>query len=180
MHTSHDHTQREGENPAEGIQWLLICIKLVCVCGTIQYYYTAELHVQATDALGCVAWFTTHWKPHWCWLLRVCGLTPAFPHRDLDTHSASSFRWGQESSILRQTACIFSSLPSLPVSILPYPSFFVIYFLNSLVYSNWETHMDVWIVFQTYMSIRNAWVDVRQASETTTFRSLTQSVCQFN
>lgn len=119
------HWERKSKRDAlakreEDIQWLLTCIKPVYMCGTIRYY-------SSTPCMGhgSVAWFTAHRKPHWFWLLRVCGLPPAFL-KDTWTHAqhqASNEELRQESFTLQWTAHIFLfpfslSLfrsPSLPI-----------------------------------------------------------------
>lgn len=54
MHTSHDHTlreivwHRERKHPVKDIQGLLICIRPVCMFGTMRYY-TVALQSWAVD-----------------------------------------------------------------------------------------------------------------------------------
>lgn len=55
MHTFHDQTLKREKSPAKGFQWLLICGKLVCMCGTIEYDDTAVLR-----ALGSWMWGLIH------------------------------------------------------------------------------------------------------------------------
>lgn len=118
------------ESHAKIIQWLWICIKPACMTGTVRYYYTATHHAWAIDALGCdvLGVFWAYTKPHWCWLLRVFGLTPALPQRDVDTHSAPSFQWGARAGKLHYATDSAHFYPLLPLS-----SIFFLFFCLTLL-----------------------------------------------
>lgn len=178
--------ERERGRPANGIQWLLICIKPACMCGAI-WYYTAAFLAWAMDALGRLTWFTAHRKPHWCWLLSVCGLTPALPQRNMDMHSTPIFQWGAGAGKLPSatdstyfflsslTMCLNLHPPSLPVSRIYF--FFGALFLSpSVVTTERGSGMCGRLSKLTCLSERHESTAGR-LPKTTTFRSLSQSPC---
>ena len=107
------HWERERERERE--RQREICVKPVCLSGTIRFYYTAALHAWATDALGCVDWFTAHRRPHSCWLLKSVWVncSPSSKRRGLSCAERPMSSSGRRAPLPWQTA------PSLSVSLHP-------------------------------------------------------------
>lgn len=154
------------------IQWLLICAKPVCVCVWVSDH-TVSMHGSSpcwghNVLFRCVAWFTAHTKPHWWLLLRVCGLTPALPQRDVDTHSAASLQWGAKVGEL------ISATDSAHFFFLPSPSsvfYFFSHFLpsSSVVTVENSSGMCGWLSKLACLSERHE--STGRLPKTTTFRS---------